>query len=167
MSSSLAAGLEGHGDAPQPRIPADYPFARAKALLEEYLSVRRFYYGDYYPLTEYSLAEDAWMAYQLDLPELGEGLVVVLKRPLSSYTEAVFPLRALCADSTYEVTDMDSQAQHTTPGDPLMSSGLEVRLLGAPDSALVHYRRTGSTHLPARNGAKVPPRVGGREWVIP
>jgi len=55
----------------------------AKAAIEQYLSIQRFYYGDYYQLTQYSQAKDVWMAYQLDLPETGEGLIVALKRPES------------------------------------------------------------------------------------
>ena len=40
---------------------------------------------------------DAWFAYQLDLPDEGEGIVVVVKRPLSNFTRAAFPLQALLA----------------------------------------------------------------------
>lgn len=140
MCSAWVIGLHGHGDASQPKIPEDYPFARARAVLHQYLDLRRYYYGDYYPLTEYSLAEDAWLAYQLDLPESGEGLVVVLKRPLSPYTQAAFSLRGLAPEARYEIEDLDRGARQTLTGATLAAGGLAVELRGKPASALVRYR---------------------------
>ena len=139
MSSGLVAGLSGAGDASQPPIPEDYPFDRARELLMEYLSVREFYYGDFYPLTEYSQAEDAWMAYQLDRPEQGDGLVVVLKRPGSPYTEAFLRLRALDPAVTYRFDDVDSGISQELTGAELTTDGLRVELLDRPDSALIRY----------------------------
>jgi len=140
MGPALAVGLWGQGDASQGRIPEDYPFDRARRLLREYLDVREYYYGDYYPLTEYSRAEDAWMAYQLHRPDLEDGVVVVLKRPLSAYTRAVFQLRGLRPDGLYETTDLDTGAVSELGGAELMGSGLPVELPGKPDSALLRYR---------------------------
>jgi alpha-galactosidase len=140
MCSSLVVGLSGHGDAQQPLIPEDYPFAHAKALLEEYLRVREYFCADYYPLTEYTQAEDAWMAYQLDRPERGDGLVVVLKRPRSPFTRAVLPLHALRPSCQYEVTNLDTEAMLTATGAELAGEGLAVELAARPDSALFVYR---------------------------
>jgi alpha-galactosidase len=140
MCASLAAGLHGSGDAQQPLIPEDYPFAHAKALLEEYLRLREYFLGDFYPLTEYSLAEDAWMAYQLDRPEVGDGLVVVLKRAKSPFTQARLPLRTLPAEADYDVTNLDTEATLTATGAELAGEGLAVELAERPDSALFIYR---------------------------
>ena len=35
-------------------------------MIEEYRRARPFFYGDYYPLTEFSTTQDAWMACQHD-----------------------------------------------------------------------------------------------------
>src|ERR1019366_1418274 len=79
MSSGLVFGLFGRGDAPQSSGDlSNFPFNEIEQTLEQYRGIQKYFYGDYYPLTLYSQAEDAWMAYQLDLPEQGEGLVVVL-----------------------------------------------------------------------------------------
>ena len=139
MCSALAAGLSGHGDARQERIPEDYPFDRARKLLAEYLSIREYFYGDYYPLTEYTQADDAWMAYQLDRPEESDGLVVILKRPGSPFTRACFPLHGLQADLKYRLVDLDADTARTVGGGELMSRGLEVELPSRPASALVRY----------------------------
>jgi alpha-galactosidase len=142
MSSGLVFGLFGNGDAPQTRKDYnDFPFERVKRILEQQRGVERYFYGDYYPLTEYSQAEDAWIAYQLDVPEEKEGLVVVLKRPASPYTRAIFPLKALRKDASYEITNLDTDRRTTLLGGQLMSEGLELFLLKKPDSALIHYRQ--------------------------
>jgi alpha-galactosidase len=114
---------------------------KAKALIEQYLVVQKFYYGDYYPLTPYSQARDAWMAYQLDLPESGEGLLVVLKRPESRQTRAALRLRAIESGVNYSVTDLDTGRVQTLRGERLLGEGLDVELTKRPDSALLRYRR--------------------------
>jgi alpha-galactosidase len=142
MSATLVVGLWGHGDARQETIPEDYPFAHAKDLLEQYLRIRPYFYGDYYPLTEYSLAEDAWMAYQLDRPEFGDGLVVVLKRSRSPFTQAVFRLHGLRPDADYQVTNLDTQATAVVSGEELREQGWAIELLKNPDSTLIQYIST-------------------------
>ncbi|MBM3501078.1 MAG: hypothetical protein FJX74_20700, partial [Armatimonadetes bacterium] len=139
LSSALQAGLWGHGDIQQERIPDDYPFGRARTLLEEYLSLRDCFYGDYYPLTEYTQAEDAWMAYQLDRPEHADGLVVVLKRPRSPFTRARLRLHGLRGDAEYRLTDLDTGGKRTKSGSDLMEEGLKLELAEAPASALIRY----------------------------
>lgn len=94
MCSALCLNWWVSGDVPAERIPADFPFAWARQTLEQYLKLRPFYYGDYYPLTPYSQARDVWLAYQLDRPEQGEGLIVALRRPDSPYETARLALRA-------------------------------------------------------------------------
>jgi len=139
MSSTLVCGLWGQGDATQGTIPDDYPFEHAKQLLQQYLAVREYYHGDFYPLTEHTLADDAWMAYQLDRPEEGDGIVVVLKRPHSPFMAASLPLQALQAEAEYAVEDADRGTVLQVSGKELLGEGLRVELRGRPDSALLRY----------------------------
>lgn len=119
----------------------DLPFGTMKPKLEQYLKIRHLFLGDYYPLTEFTTAQDAWMVCQHDRADLGEGLVVALKRPRSPFDTARFVLRGLEPDSEYEVTNLDTQETHCFPGAELMDRGFEVHLPGKPDSALIVYRR--------------------------
>lgn len=142
MTSGLSFGLFYSGDVPQEKVDvARFPFGEVRRSLEQYRSIQKYFYGDYYPLTEYTQADDAWMAYQLDLPEEAEGLVVVLKRPASPYAAASFRLRGLQAEASYEVTNLDTGESRTVSGHDLREKGLEVRLVNRPDSALLSYRR--------------------------
>jgi alpha-galactosidase len=141
MCSALCINWAHSGDGPCERLPENFPFAWAKAALDQYLELRQYYYGDFYPLTGYSQATDAWMAYQLDLPEQGEGLVVVLKRPLSPFTDAAFPLKALQPEARYELLNLDSNEKKLGGGAQLLERGLELRLVEKPATALFRYRR--------------------------
>jgi alpha-galactosidase len=142
MTTGLSFGLFSSGDVPQATTDySDFPYAEVKQSVDRFRAIQRFFYGDFYPLTEYTQANDAWMAYQLDLPESGEGLVVVLKRPLSKYIQANFVLNELKAESGYEVTNLDSSEQSIAQGSELMDRGIAVKLPNKPDSTLISYRR--------------------------
>jgi alpha-galactosidase len=142
MSSGLQFDLYYFGNPSEERKNRErVSWERARRALEQYRSIQKYFYGDYYPLTQYSQADDAWMAYQLDLADAGEGVVVVLKRPLSSYTHAVFALHALQKDASYELTNLDTHQKKTFSGSELMDKGLEVQLLNKPDSGVFCYRR--------------------------
>jgi alpha-galactosidase len=142
MTAGLGYGIFSAGDVPQPK-PGNQgiPFAAIKKSLEQYQSIQKYFYGDYYPLTEYTQASDAWVAYQLDLPDTGEGLVVIVKRPLSTFTQAVFPLNALSAGAAYGLTNLDTGESRTLTGRELVEKGVEARLLQRPDTAVFRYRR--------------------------
>jgi len=141
MCSALCLNWWISGDAPAERIPANFPFDWAKRALAQYLQIRDFYEGDYYPLTGYTQATDAWMAYQLDRPDRGDGLIVALRRPQSPYEAARFKLRGPEADKTYEVTDLDTGAKRPYRGEELRAPGLSVAIASKPGSALLLYRR--------------------------
>ena len=141
MCSSLCLNWWISGDAPAERISADFPFTWARKTLAQYLDLRQFYEGDYYPLSSYSQAGDVWMAYQLDRPDLGKGLVVALRRPQSPYETARLPLRGLEEGATYKVTNLDTHVQTTHSGKNLLSRGLVAGIESKPGSALLVYER--------------------------
>lgn len=143
MSSGLVFGLFGNGD--QAQAKEDYvgfPFELVGKKLAQQRKIEKYYYGDYYPLTQYTQAEDAWEAYQLYRGEKREGLIVVLKRPLSDYVSATFPLMALDSQGSYEIINIDTGERRVIAGKELTSRGLELSLPNKPDSALIHYRHT-------------------------
>jgi alpha-galactosidase len=139
MCAALCLNWWVSGDVPAEKIPAHFPFDWAEATLRQYLRIRDFYYGDYYPLTSYSQARDQWMAYQLDRPETGRGVVVALRRPESPYETARFPLRGLNGSRSYRVTNLDTGVNAVVPGEQLIAGGLEIALPGQPGSALLLY----------------------------
>ena len=138
--SAMTAGL----NVKLPEKDDDETARQAKVQIEQYLSVRKYFYGDYYPLTKYSQAKGAWMAYQLDLPESGEGLVVVLKREECRDGAITLKLKGMAEAAAYEVTDLDTAKGRTIKGEDLAGVGLTVELANRPDSALIRYRMKGA-----------------------
>jgi alpha-galactosidase len=141
MCSGLCLNWWVAGDVPAERIPANFPYDWAKRTLQQYLELRPFYYGDYYPLTSYSQARDQWMAYQLDRADLGQGLIVVLRRPDSPYESARLVLRGLDEQAAYQISNLDTGEQITRPGKELLREGISIPLKSKPDSALLTYER--------------------------
>jgi alpha-galactosidase len=136
IRSAMTAGLN-------IKLPGDdmpETVAEAKRLLDQYLQIQKYYYGDYYPLTDYSQSNDVWMAYQLDLPEIGEGIVVVLKRPGSRDTTRSLRLENIDPAKSYQISNLDSGQQETVTGSTLNQLGLRVQLQKQPDSAVLHYK---------------------------
>jgi len=97
--------------------------------------------GDFYPLTSHNLSDDAWMAWQFDLPAEGRGLVQVFRHTSSPYETAVFPLRGLEPGATYVVTDLDTKAAQRLTGRALMSPGLRVAVSDKPGAVVLTYRK--------------------------
>lgn len=99
-------------------------------------------YGDYYPLTPYSLGNNVWMAWQFDRADTGEGCVQAFRRTNSSTASMTFQLQGLAPGVLYSIQDFDKGSLGTFSGSQLMSTGLTVTL--APrQSALLYY-----TNLP-------------------
>jgi alpha-galactosidase len=99
------------------------------------------FYGDYYPLTKYSLDNDAWMAWQFDRPDLGEGMVQAFRRGDSPYEAARFRLHALDAQAQYTVTDLDADKSQQVSGRELLKKGLPIAIPDGPGSAVVLYQK--------------------------
>ena len=97
--------------------------------------------GDFYPLTPYSAGEDAWMAWQFDSPERGEGMVQVFRRANSTNEVARPKLGGLDAAALYRVTDLDASAPTVIAGRELKENGLPVSLPQKRSSAIVTYQR--------------------------
>ena len=140
LSSTLAFGLFGNGDAPQAGSPSpDFPFARAKEALGECRRLQRYFLGDYYPITPYSKARDLWLAWQFDLREKDEGMVQAFRREESVYESARFKLRGVDPGHQYLLTNLDSRQTQKVSGNDLLSNGLLVALGDRPGAAVITY----------------------------
>jgi len=119
-----------------------FPSGRAKALAAEFRRLRAYFFGDFYPLTPYSTADDAWVAYQFHVPEEDAGIVLVFRRARCWPREQTVRLRALAPEKTYEMRLTDEHLRRDVfaqSGRELLQ-GLLVRLDRAPSSLLVEYR---------------------------
>ena len=119
----------------------DLDYAMARRLVDQWRQVAPYYSGDYYPLTEYHVSNDVWMAWQFDRPDLGQGMVQVFRRAGSAYETARFPLRGLTPDATYEIRDLDAATPFRRTGRELAGEGLPVAIKERPRALVITYKR--------------------------
>lgn len=113
-----------------------------RQIISEERQVRKYFYGDFYPLLSFSLAADGWAAWQFDRPDLSEGMVLALRRPASPFTEMRAVLRGLDPETSYEVRAIDSAEVTQISGQHLLSRGMVIQISDQPGTALFLYRRS-------------------------
>ena len=116
-------------------------YAALRRLVGQWRQISRFYYGDYYPLTPYSLDKNAWIAWQFDCPEQGEGVIQAFRRDDCPEESLRAKLGGLDASARYAVTDLDTGAVIEKAGRELMETGLSISLKERPAAAVMTYRR--------------------------
>ena len=74
-----------------------------KAVIQLYRGLKDYFLEDFYPLSGYGdiTRDDQWMAYQLDRPSDGTGIVVAFRRKESPDSTYTVQLRSLDPDATY------------------------------------------------------------------
>jgi alpha-galactosidase len=100
----------------------------------------QYFYGDYYPLTAYSTARDVWIAWQLDLPEIGEGMIQAFRRENCPQESSRLILKGLEENSKYTLTNLDSSDSYMMTGKELMEIGLNVGIKQQPGSLIILYK---------------------------
>jgi alpha-galactosidase len=66
-----------------------------RRLMSQWREAAPNYYGDYYPLTGYSLSTNVWMAWQFNRPEIGSGIVQAFRRDTNDQSTRSFLLKGL------------------------------------------------------------------------
>ena len=112
-----------------------------RRLYSQWRQLSRFYYGDFYPLTPYSQDNRAWIAWQFNDPERGEGAVQAFRRPESPVEQSRLKLHDLDLDATYTITIFDTPNPTQSTGRELMTTGLPITLPTKPSAAVAIYRR--------------------------
>jgi alpha-galactosidase len=120
----------------------DLDYSLARRLVGQWRKVADYYLGDFYPLASYSTADDVWMAWQFDRPDLGAGMVQAFRRAESPYEAARLKLRGLEADAQYQVANLDAPGATRMTGRELMEKGVRVTVAQRPGAGIVTYKRT-------------------------
>jgi alpha-galactosidase len=120
----------------------DLNYDELRRLTAQWKQVAANYAGDFYPITPYSLDRYAWIGWQFDRPEVGEGMVQVFRRESSIYRAADLVLRGLDRDAQYTITDLDApdNPQEMTGAD-LLEKGIPIEFKARPAAALFTYKR--------------------------
>jgi alpha-galactosidase len=122
-------------------LPEDYPWDWFRRMCADYLRIRPFFIGDYYPLSEpFIYSSQHWAVYQMDRPDLGGGFVMAFRRQDAPWERGRFKLHALEENHDYEVEDADTGASKVWSGRALRQ-GMEIILTVPSSSALFFYTK--------------------------
>ncbi len=108
---------------------------------QNWKAVNKYFYGDFFPLTGYSLDADVWMAWQFGMSDASEGMVQVFRREASPYVSAKFKLKELDPAATYVVRDIDAGELGRFNGCELMETGLPVTVEKQPAAVILIYEK--------------------------
>jgi len=123
----------------------DFDFGEAEECLKEFDRLKKYWLGDFYPITPATLDDTAWSAFQLHCPESGNGVLMVFRRAHSPYETAKFAFRGVSAEKEYLLLISDEERkirQETVSGEKLLT-GYGVSLLKTRSSTSIEYRETG------------------------
>jgi len=122
--------------------PADYPRDLLKQGIAEGKRIRKYFYGDFYPLLEVTTSPRDWCAMQYHRPEHNDGLVMVFRRHRSPYTSCQLGLRSIDPAADYQVTlyhTYEPEAPITLRGAALQA--LTLTISDMPGSVIVEYAK--------------------------
>jgi alpha-galactosidase len=110
-------------------------------LIAQWREADSLYYGDFFPLTPYSLDTNAWIAWQFNQPEQGTGVIQAFRRQDSPFDSAQLKLRGLDPAAHYVVKNLDTSLESQFTGSQLMREGISVPIRTEPGAAVLLYRR--------------------------
>ena len=110
--------------------------------IAEYKFLRPYFYGDYYPLTgtENMTLDNVWLAYQLNRPSSGDGIIVAFRRKDCIAESLNVKLSGLEADTMYVLLNEDTQVSESLSG-AVLRNGYTLNVGDKPGSLLIRYKK--------------------------
>ncbi|MCL5103628.1 MAG: GH36 C-terminal domain-containing protein, partial [Armatimonadetes bacterium] len=112
-----------------------------RTLFSQWEQVSPLLLGDYYPLTPYDEANTAWMAWQFNRPETGDGMVQAFRRADSTQQTYTLKLHGLNPADNYLWTNVNSGESQTLAGSQLMGGGIAITISTRSDDRLFVYSK--------------------------
>lgn len=122
-------------------LTPDFPWEWQRKMIRQFKKARPFFSGDFYPLTDCTISHADWMAYQLDRPDLGEGMILVYRRQEAAQDRHTFYLQGLAGDVRYDLEDADAGLCGAMSGEELRNGELAVHVPDMPGSRILFYRK--------------------------
>jgi len=122
--------------------PADYPRDLLKKGIAEGKRIRKYYFGNFYPLSEITTSAKDWCVMQYHRPTEQDGMIMAFRRHQSPYASFICNPHEIDPEADYEVT----QAHTYELSQPMMMKGAELQWFKAeidhcPGSLVIEYRR--------------------------
>jgi alpha-galactosidase len=138
--SGFNAGISFCEDCRAPGYPRDL----LREAIAEGKRVRKYAFGDFYPLAEVTTSPKDWCVLQYHRPREDDGMVVAFRRHQSPYAAYTAELRGLDPAADYELT----RSLDYRPQSPVRMKGSELQRLRIdldqrPGSVILEYRKLG------------------------
>ena len=123
---------------------ADYPRDLLKRAIAEGKRIRKYYFGNFYPLAEITTSARDWCVMQYHRPDENDGMIMAFRRHRSPYAAFACELHEIDPAANYDVTE-----SHTyEPSRPVRIKGADLVHYKAenderPGSLIVEYRKVG------------------------
>ncbi len=121
----------------------DFAMHRAKELIAEAKDRQKYWYGDFYPLTPVSNANDQFAAWQFHRADLDEGIVLAFRRDQCPQAGIIAGLSAINPAGRYTV-EMTDEKGATTASEATgaeLQNNLVLRIPERGQSLAVKYKR--------------------------
>jgi alpha-galactosidase len=126
---------------------ADYPRDLLRQGIAEGKRIRKYFYGDFYPLVESGADQSGWCVMQYHRPEQNDGMLMVFRRDQSPDTQnaCTCHLRDIDPAAIYAVTQYrEYQPEPTTSMAGADLQKLRFAINDAPGSVILEYALTAS-----------------------
>lgn len=100
---------------------------------------KKYFLGDWYPLTHQQRSPAAWSAYHLYLPKEQEGMILALRRAQSDVRAMTFELLTIDPAKRWKFGDYDSGETRVVSGREIRDKGFEIVIPNRRDSRLIFY----------------------------
>lgn len=112
-------------------------WALAAQMFNEWSNLKWYYYGEYYPLTDWNRSTADWIGWEF-YEEESDSAMVQLFRPVDSAQSTMdLIFYGLQADVTYTVADTDGINSFTATGKELMETGLTISIPNARQALVI------------------------------
>lgn len=120
---------------------SSYPRHQLKQAIAEGKRIRKYFFGNFYPLTEVSASPEDWCVLQYHRTAEQDGMILAFRRHLSGYDSYATSLREIDTAAKYEVT----YYYDYVPAKTVLMTGEEIQHLkleipDEPGSLLVEYK---------------------------
>jgi alpha-galactosidase len=122
---------------------AAYPRDQLKQAIEEGKRIRKYFFGNFYPLTEVSGSAEAWSVLQYHRTAEQDGMILAFRRHLSGYESYAPALQEIDPAAKYEVRFYyDYVPAKTVEVTGAEMQHLKLEIHEEPGSLLVEYKKT-------------------------
>ena len=119
----------------------EYDYAMIRKYVGMWREVSDYYLGDFYPLTPYSTSQDTWIAWQFNRKDLDAGMIHAHRRADCYFRSAQFELNDLEFDTTYTVTNLETNQSFNKTGRELMENGLIIEIPQKAAAVIIKYKK--------------------------